>query len=81
MNPRRINAPKIALAGLLCFLAGAAWTAIVFAEISRRERTPGIGVIVGIPRTAELLFLVGLGLLAFASLIALAKTIRRRLNA
>jgi len=68
---------KIALAGLICFLAGFAWIAVVFALIFNRASTPGIGVIVGVPRAAEVLCLVGLALCLFA----LVKTIRRRFNA
>jgi hypothetical protein len=74
---------KLALAGLVCFLAGVAWIAIALAEFYRRmtAQGDGIGVIVGVPRAAELLCLVGFVLLIGAGLFALVKTIRRRFNA
>jgi hypothetical protein len=72
---------KLVFAGMFCFLAGIAWTAIVFAEVSRKARAPGIGVIVGVPRAAELLCVAGFALLFGACPFALEKTIRRRLNA
>lgn len=80
MNPGRITAPKIALAGLFCFLVGVAWTAIVFAKTLRRAR-PGIGVIVGLPRAGEILYLVGFVLSIGACLFALVRTIYRRVSA
>ena len=72
---------KLALAGLLCFLRGVAWIAIVFAEVSRRASAPGIVVIVAVPRAAGLLCLVGVALLLGFCLFALVKTLRRRFNA
>jgi hypothetical protein len=74
---------KLALAGLIFFLAGAAWIAIALAEFFRRmsAQGPGIGAIAGVPRAAELLCLAGVALLLGSCLFALAKTIRRRLSA
>jgi hypothetical protein len=64
---------RLGLAGLVCFLAGVAWIAIVFVEAARTE---DVGVVIA-PRAAEFLCLAGFALLAGA----LVKTIYRRFNA
>jgi hypothetical protein len=71
---------KLALVGLVCFMAGAAWIALIFAELSRNASIPGTGTIVS-ARAAEFLCLVGFVLLAGACLLALVRTIYRRFNA
>ena len=68
---------KLALAGLFCFMLGAAWIAILFAEAVRTE---DVGVVIA-PRAAELLCVLGFALLAAVGVFALVKTIRRRFNA